>query len=89
MLFKCSEQTTAVDMWACGVILLSMLSGKPNFFNAPDDIAGLQQLVILFGKDAMCKAAESLGKRLIVDLPANGETLSLKVIPVASLYTSS
>ena len=56
-----------------------MLSGKANFFSAPDDISSLAQLVVLFGKEAMCKAAESMGKRLIVDLAVGGRTSSLKV----------
>lgn len=76
-------------MWACGVILLSMLSGKANFFNAPDDISSLAQLVVLFGKEAMCKAAESMGKRLIVDLAVGGRTSSIKVSITSSAYVLS
>ena len=68
VLLKCTDQTTAVDMWACGVILLCLLSGRSNFFNAPDDLTSLLQLVVLFGKERMCTAARKMGKNLIVDI---------------------
>lgn len=84
MLLKCQEQTTAVDMWACGIILLSILSGRSNFFNAPDDLKNLMQLISLFGKEAVCQAATALGKNLIVDLQSKEKPASLKV----NLYSS-
>lgn len=67
-------------MWACGVILLSLLSGRSNFFNAPDDLTNLLQLVTLFGKEAMCAAANAMGKNLMVDIPGSSSTASLKVM---------
>lgn len=84
VLLKCQEQTTAVDMWACGIILLSILSGRSNFFNAPDDLKNLMQLISLFGKEAVCQAATALGKNLIVDLQSKEKPASLKV----NLYSS-
>lgn len=79
VLLKCVVQTTAVDMWACGVILLSILSGKTNFFNAPDDLTNLLQLVVLFGKEALCNAATTMGKNLLVELADHGPVKTLKV----------
>lgn len=79
VLLKCVEQTTAVDMWACGIMLLSILSGRANFFNIPDDLTNLFQLVTLFGKDALCAAATAMGKNLIVDVPEHLPKATLKV----------
>lgn len=78
-------------MWACGVILLSLLSGRPNFFNAPDDMTSLCQLVALFGKGALCEAAERMGKRLLVEIDGSKPS-TLKVcllVPVVSCSFTS
>ncbi|XP_067933145.1 uncharacterized protein [Watersipora subatra] len=78
VLMKCKVQTTAVDMWACGVILLSILSGRSNFFNAPDDLTNLVQLVLLFGREPVCEAAMAMGKNLLVEIPGDMKGKKLK-----------
>lgn len=40
VLLKYEHQTTAVDMWACGVMMLCILSRTYPFFRAPDDVTG-------------------------------------------------
>jgi len=75
---KCVYQTTAVDIWACGVILLSLLSGRCNFFHCPDDLSNLAQLVSLFGHKAMQDAATKMDKTVTMSLPER-DPLSLKV----------
>jgi cell division control protein 7 len=62
---KFEHQTTAVDMWAAGVILLSILSRTYPFFRAPDDLTALAELLSMFGKKAVQEAAGQYGKRLI------------------------
>ncbi|XP_072015485.1 cell division cycle 7-related protein kinase-like [Amphiura filiformis] len=72
VLLKHPHQTTAVDMWAAGVIFLSILSGRYPFFKAQDDMTALTQIMSIFGTDAMMQAAQRYGKNLIcgVRLPA-------------------
>lgn len=52
---------TAVDMWAAGVILLSLLSGCHPFFRAQDDLTALAQIMTLMGTDMVKKAAANCG----------------------------
>ena len=80
VLLKCQTQTVAVDMWAVGVILLSILSRYTlhildlsrypilsrsyPFFRAPDDMTALAELMTLCGTEQVQAAA----KRFIVGL---------------------
>lgn len=64
VLFKCPKQTTAVDIWSAGVILLCLLSGKYPFFKAHDDLTALAQLIGLLGSKRCAEAAEACGKEL-------------------------
>ena len=59
----CFDLLTAVDIWAAGVILLSMLSSRYPFFKAPCDLTALAQIVEVFGTDAITKAAEAIGEK--------------------------
>ena len=65
VLLKFEHQTTAVDLWAAGVILLCILSRTYPFFRAPDDFTALGELVALFGTKAVQDTASQYGKRLI------------------------
>jgi len=65
VLLKFEHQTTSVDLWAAGVILLCILSRTYPFFRAPDDYTALAELVALFGTKAVQHAAGQYGKRLI------------------------
>ncbi len=78
VLMKFEHQTTAVDMWATGVILLSMLSRTYPFFRAPDDITALGEFVAIFGNKAVEEAASHYGKKLICS--ENIEPLDLQVL---------
>ncbi|GBP78852.1 Cell division cycle 7-related protein kinase [Eumeta japonica] len=72
VLLKYPHQSTAVDMWACGVILLSVLSGRYPFFRAPDDASAAAEVVSLLGTDVMARAARALGRRLVTSAPRRG-----------------
>ncbi|KAL1138645.1 hypothetical protein AAG570_008707 [Ranatra chinensis] len=60
VLLKCPHQTTAVDMWAVGVILLSILSGTHPFFRSPDDVTALAEMITMFGSDKIKNVAKKL-----------------------------
>ncbi|XP_063966498.1 cell division cycle 7-related protein kinase-like [Lytechinus pictus] len=72
VLLKCPDQTTAVDIWAAGVIFLSILSGRYPFFRAPDDCTALAQIMSIMGTEETTEAAKANGKNLLcnVKLPA-------------------
>jgi cell division control protein 7 len=62
VLLKYPHQTTAVDMWSAGVILLCLLSKRYPFFKAHDDMSAMAQIVGLFGSSECQKAAKSYGE---------------------------
>ena len=72
MLMKHPGQTMAVDMWAAGVIFLSLLSGRYPFFKAADDLTSLSQIITLLGSAIVIDAAKSIGKHLILAKPSEG-----------------
>jgi len=72
VLLKCPTQTVAVDMWAVGVILLSILSRSYPFFRAPDDMTALAELMTLFGTKQVQQAAKRYNRRLTVSLMKEG-----------------
>ncbi|XP_063284452.1 cell division cycle 7-related protein kinase isoform X3 [Pelobates fuscus] len=90
VLTKCPNQTTAIDMWSAGVIFLSLLSGRYHFFNAPDDMNALAQIMTIRGSKETIQAAKTFGKTITCskDLPAkNLRTLceSLRNVCSASM----
>ncbi|XP_063633496.1 LOW QUALITY PROTEIN: cell division cycle 7-related protein kinase-like [Cydia splendana] len=63
--FKYPHQSTAVDMWAAGVILASVLSGRYPFFRATDDLTALAEITELLGTEALQRTAQALGNYTI------------------------
>ncbi|KER28334.1 hypothetical protein T265_04795 [Opisthorchis viverrini] len=61
------DQTTAVDVWAAGVIFLSFLSGRYPFIKVDDDLDVLHAFTHLLGYERMQACAKTLGRRLLVD----------------------
>lgn len=49
-------------MWAAGVILLSLLSGRYPFFRGNDDLTCLSQIISLLGTESVQLAASSFGE---------------------------
>lgn len=57
VLFKCTSQTTKIDIWSAGVILLTLLARRFPFFNSADDVDAMIELSSIFGKKRMKTAA--------------------------------
>merc|ERR1712135_28394 len=56
--------TTAVDVWAAGVILISILSGRCPFFPAIHDLESLTILMSVFGTKKIQEMAKTCGKHV-------------------------
>jgi cell division control protein 7 len=78
VLFRYENQTTAVDCWAAGIILLSLLSGRYPFFKSTDDSMAIMQLISVFGSDKIRKTAMKYGETIVCDVEK--ETADLKNI---------
>ncbi|CAH1402517.1 unnamed protein product [Nezara viridula] len=65
VLLKSHDQTTAVDMWAVGVILLCLLSRTYPFFRAPDDVTALAEMITVFGSEEIKSIATKLGRHVV------------------------
>ncbi|KAH8377018.1 hypothetical protein KR093_002769, partial [Drosophila rubida] len=66
VLLRYPYQTTAVDVWAAGVIMLSMLSSLHPFFKAPNDCAALSEIMNLFGDLQVRKTAFMLDRLVLI-----------------------
>lgn len=53
VLLKCPDQSTKIDIWSAGVLLLSFLSKRFPFFNSMDDIEALIEIATIFGRKKM------------------------------------
>lgn len=69
VLFKCTNQSTKIDIWSAGVIGLSLIVRKFPLFNSPDDIDALTEIILIFGVEKMLKCAELHGCGLEISLP--------------------
>lgn len=72
VLFKCTEQSTKIDIWSAGVILLTILSRRFPFFNSADDVEALIEIATIFGQKRMDKAALLHGCRFKTTIPTIG-----------------
>lgn len=66
VLLKYPNQTTAVDVWAAGVILISILSGCYPFFKSTDDFTALAEIITVFGDEIVKKTAYALGRHVCI-----------------------
>ncbi|XP_047035010.1 cell division cycle 7-related protein kinase-like [Helicoverpa zea] len=72
VLLKYPHQTTAVDVWAAGVVLASALTARYPFFRAGDDVAALAELADLVGTEPLQRAAAALGRRVVTSSARRG-----------------
>lgn len=73
VLFKCTEQTTAVDIWSVGVIILTILSKRFPFFNSADDIEAMIEISTIFGTKRMKAAGLLHGSVFETTIPTIGQ----------------
>ncbi|CAG7937736.1 unnamed protein product [Penicillium nalgiovense] len=73
VLFKCTSQTTKIDMWSVGVILLTLLGRRFPFFNSADDIDAMIEMSSIFGTRRMKAAAAMHGQIFETNIPTIGE----------------
>lgn len=73
VLFKCTSQTTKIDMWSAGVILLTFLGRRFPFFNAADDVDAMIEMASIFGARRMKAAAAIHGQVFETSIPTIGE----------------
>lgn len=72
VLFKCTEQTTKIDVWSAGVVLLTLLSRRFPFFNSADDVEAMIEIATIFGSKRMKVAAQLHGCMLETTIPTVG-----------------
>ncbi|EEH07823.1 serine/threonine-protein kinase Hsk1 [Histoplasma capsulatum G186AR] len=73
VLFKCTSQTTKIDIWSAGVILLTLLGRRFPFFNSADDVDAMIEIASIFGSRRMKAAAALHGQVFETNLPTIGE----------------
>lgn len=69
VLLKCTQQTTAIDVWSVGVILLTFLTQRFPFFHSADDIDALLELTALVGRKKMRETAMLHGQIMETNIP--------------------
>jgi cell division control protein 7 len=74
VLFKCTEQTTKIDIWSAGVILLTILSRRFPFFNSADDVEAMIEIATIFGSKRMQLAAALHGCMIETSIPTIGRS---------------
>lgn len=73
VLLKCTAQTCQLDVWSCGIILLTFLSKRFPFFHSADDIDAFIELCTIFGKRKMREVALLHGQVLQTNIPTISE----------------
>ncbi|KAL1958456.1 hypothetical protein VTO42DRAFT_4320 [Malbranchea cinnamomea] len=73
VLFKCTSQTTKIDIWSAGVILLTFLGRRFPFFHSMDDVEALIEMSSIFGTRRMKQAAALHGQVFETTIPTIGE----------------
>jgi cell division control protein 7 len=83
VLLKCTSQTTSIDIWSAGVILLTILARRFPFFHSTDDIDAMLELTHIFGKNKMRNASLIHGQVMETNIPSyseNGHSLEKIVL---------
>nr|XP_027195904.1 cell division cycle 7-related protein kinase-like [Dermatophagoides pteronyssinus] len=88
ILLRYSNQSTKIDIWSCGVIFASLLSGRYPFFRCNDDITCLAEIITILGSTKIKRAANALGKTLTISRRSI-PTMDLKKICIKLKKTST
>jgi cell division control protein 7 len=73
VLLKCTQQTTTIDMWSAGVVLLTLLTRRFPFFHSADDIDALLEITTIFGRKKMKETAILHGQVFETNIPSYSE----------------
>lgn len=73
VLFKCTSQTTQIDIWSAGVILLTIMARRFPFFNSSDDVDATIEIASIFGRKKMQAAAAQHGQIFETNIETIGE----------------
>ncbi len=73
VLFKCTSQTTKIDIWSAGVILLTLLARRFPFFNSADDVDAMIEMASIFGRKKMKSVAAMHGQVFETNIETIGE----------------
>jgi cell division control protein 7 len=73
VLLKCTAQTTKIDIWSVGVILLTILAQRFPFFNSADDVDAMIEISSIFGKKRMKTVAALHGSIFETNLDTVGD----------------
>ncbi|SPO22360.1 related to CDC7 - protein kinase [Ustilago trichophora] len=77
VLFKCQDQTVAIDIWSAGVILLTLLIRRFPVFNSNDDAEALLEIAVIFGKSRMEMCAMLHNRTFHCNIPTVSNSASL------------
>lgn len=83
VLFKCTAQTTKIDVWSAGIMVLTILAKRFPFFQSSDDIDAVIEMATIFGNVRMAKCALLHGQIFETNLPTiteNGYSLEKIVL---------
>ncbi|KAH7098774.1 kinase-like protein [Auriculariales sp. MPI-PUGE-AT-0066] len=69
VLFKCNDQSGAIDVWAAGTILLFFLTKRFPIYTAGDDVEALMELATIIGHKRLEKAALLHNRSFITNVP--------------------
>lgn len=59
VLFKISQQSTLIDVWSAGVILLTLMTRRYPFFQSNDDTDAIVEIATIFGNKELEAAAKA------------------------------
>ncbi|KAK6458055.1 kinase-like domain-containing protein [Scheffersomyces xylosifermentans] len=68
VLFKCTNQTSKIDIWSAGIIGFSILARKFPIFNSPDDTDAILELALIYGVEKLQRCAELHGCGLEINI---------------------
>ena len=73
VLLKCTSQTTKIDIWSAGIILLTLLARRFPFFNSADDVDAMIEMSSIFGRKRMKTVAAMHGSVFETNIETIGE----------------
>jgi cell division control protein 7 len=76
VLFSAWNQSSLIDIWSSGIVLLSLITQRYPFFKSPDDLTSLVEVSLIVGTERLREAARECGRR--VKFPEETEPMDLR-----------